>query len=95
MIIGKAMDLHDVGRGRGGLVPAMARIKVPTLTIGISSDILYPSYQQQQIRDLLVSAGTPCEYVEIDSPHGHDAFLINLDQLSAPLGEFVESVAKT
>ena len=32
---------------------AMARIKVPTLTIGISSDMLYPSYQQRQIRDLL------------------------------------------
>ena len=94
LIIGKAMDLHDVGRGRGGLAAAMSRIDVPTLTIGISSDILYPSYQQRQIRDLLVSQGTPCEYVEIDSPHGHDAFLINLDQLSAPLADFIDSVAK-
>ena len=89
------MDLHDVGRGRGGLVAAMSRITVPTLTIGISSDILYPSYQQRQIRDLLRSAGTPCDYVEIDSPHGHDAFLINLDQLSEPLGQFIDSIAKT
>jgi homoserine O-acetyltransferase len=72
----------------------MSRIKVPTLTIGISSDMLYPSYQQRQIRDLLVSNGTPCEYFEIASPHGHDAFLINLDQLSVPLGEFVEAMAK-
>ncbi|MGZ4740140.1 MAG: homoserine O-acetyltransferase MetX [Ilumatobacteraceae bacterium] len=95
LIIGKAMDLHDVGRGRGGLVSAMSRIKVPTLTIGISSDILYPSYQQRQIRDLLLAEGTPCDYVEIDSPHGHDAFLINLDQLSEPLGEFVDSIAKS
>jgi homoserine O-acetyltransferase len=95
LIIGKAMDLHDVGRGRGGLAAAMARVKVPTLTIGISSDILYPSYQQRQIRDLLVAAGTPCDYVEIDSPHGHDAFLINLDQVSVPLGEFIDSVAKS
>jgi homoserine O-acetyltransferase len=94
LIIGKAMDLHDVGRGRGGLATAMQRICVPTLTIGISSDILYPSYQQRQIRDILLDGGTECEYVEIDSPHGHDAFLINLDQLSEPLGEFVESVAK-
>ena len=92
LIIGKAMDLHDVARGRGGLEAAMSRINVPTLTIGISSDILYPSYQQRQIRDLLLAGGTPCEYAEIDSPHGHDAFLINLDQLSAPLWKFVESV---
>jgi homoserine O-acetyltransferase len=94
LIIGKAMDLHDVGRGRGGLAAAMQRICVPTLTIGISSDILYPSYQQRQIRDVLLEGGTECDYVEIDSPHGHDAFLINLDQVSEPLGEFVESVAK-
>ena len=53
LIIGKAMDLHDVGRGRGGLTPAMARIRVPTLTMGIWSDMLYPSYQQRQIADLL------------------------------------------
>ena len=85
MIIGKAMDLHDVSRGRGGLEAAMARIQVPTLTIGISSDMLYPSYQQRQIRDLLLSNGTPCKYFEIDSPHGHDAFLIEWDQVEAIL----------
>jgi homoserine O-acetyltransferase/O-succinyltransferase len=94
LIIGKAMDLHDIGRGRNGLVPAMARIRVPTLTMGIWSDMLYPSYQQHQIHDLLVANGTPCEYVEIDSPHGHDAFLINLDQVAPPLTSFLDSVAK-
>ncbi len=94
MLIGKAMDLHDVGRGRNGLVSAMARISVPTLTMGIWSDMLYPAYQQRQIRDLLLANGTPCEYVEIDSPHGHDAFLINLDQVAPPIGEFLEAVAK-
>jgi homoserine O-acetyltransferase/O-succinyltransferase len=92
LVIGKAMDLHDVGRGRGGLDAAMARVRVPTLTIGISSDMLYPSYQQRQIRDLLARRGTPCEYVEVDSPHGHDAFLINLDQVGEPLTDFLDGV---
>ncbi len=94
LLIGKAMDLHDVGRGRGGLERAMARIKVPTLVMGIWSDILYPSYQQREIHGLLAKQGTPCEYVEIDSPHGHDAFLIDLDQVGAPLGTFLDEVAK-
>ena len=94
LVIGKAMDLHDVGRGRGGAEAAIARIKVPTLTLGIWSDILYPSYQQRQIRDLLARQGTPCEYVEVDSPHGHDAFLINLDQVGAPLATFLDGVTK-
>ena len=85
LLIGKAMDLHDVARGRGGLAPAMARITAPTLAIGISSDILYPTYQQRQIRDLVAANGVRSEYVEIDSPHGHDAFLIDLQQVGAPI----------
>ena len=42
LVIGKAMDLHDVGKGRGGLESGIARIRVPTLVLGINSDILYP-----------------------------------------------------
>ena len=92
LIIGKAMDLHDVGRGRNGLEAAMARIRVPTLTMGIWSDMLYPAYQQRQIQQLISASGVRCEYVEIDSPHGHDSFLINLDQVAPPIGQFLDSV---
>ncbi len=90
VVIGKAMDLHDVGRGRAGLQKAMARIASPALVMGVTSDILYPQYQQRQIHDLLVAGGTPSEYVEIDSPHGHDAFLINLELVGSPLKRFLE-----
>ncbi|MDO8361780.1 MAG: homoserine O-acetyltransferase [Actinomycetota bacterium] len=94
LAIGKAMDLHDVGRGRAGLATATARIKAPTLVMGISSDILYPTYQQRQIQQLIDDGGGAAEYLEIDSPHGHDAFLINLDQVAPPLQRFLERVAK-
>jgi homoserine O-acetyltransferase len=85
LTIGKAMDLHDIGRGRGGVVAAVARIRVPVLSVGIWSDILYPSYQQRQISQLVVEAGGHANYVEIDSPHGHDAFLIEFDQVGSAL----------
>jgi homoserine O-acetyltransferase/O-succinyltransferase len=94
LVIGKAMDLHDVGTGRGGLEAAMARIRVPTLVLGISSDMLYPIYQQRQIHHMLARHGTPTELIEIDSPHGHDSFLINLDQVAEPIGAYVDEVAK-
>lgn len=90
LIIGKAMDLHDVARGRGSLQTAASRISAPVLSMGISSDILYPTYQQKQIRDIISETGGSCEYVEIDSPHGHDAFLINLDQVGQPLVDFLQ-----
>jgi len=91
LLIGKAMDLHDVARGRGGLQRAMARITAPTLAIGISSDILYPTYQQRQIAAVLGAQGVRSEYVEIDSPHGHDAFLIDLAQVGAPITRWLQS----
>ncbi len=91
----KAMDLHDLARGRGGVDEALARISVPTLSVGISSDSLYPTYQQQLVCKVLGARGTPCDYVEIDSRHGHDAFLIDLDQLGPPLGRFLSDVDKS
>ena len=68
----------------------MSRIQAPCLSVGISSDMLYPSYQQQQIAELLQSVGTDAGYAEIDSPHGHDAFLLNFDQLADPIADFLE-----
>jgi homoserine O-acetyltransferase len=72
----------------------MARITAPALVMGISSDLLYPHYQQHQIDQILRSEGVPSRYVEIDSPHGHDAFLINLDQIAGPIAEFLDQKAE-
>ena len=92
LVIGKAMDLHDLGRARGGVVAAVSRIKVPVLSIGVWSDILYPSYQQREIARLVVETGGRADYVEIDSPHGHDSFLIELDQMGRAVKAHLESV---
>jgi homoserine O-acetyltransferase len=68
----------------------MERVTARTLAIGISSDILYPTYQQRQIRDLVAAGGVPAEYVEVESPHGHDAFLIDLQQVGRPIAAWLE-----
>ena len=94
LILTKAMDLHDIARGRGGLEAAARRITSPTLVMGASSDILYPCYQQREIADLLHANGTPVEHVEVQSPHGHDAFLIEPDLFGPPLAEFLATVEK-
>lgn len=94
LVLGKAMDLHDVGRGRRGVRAALARVEVPSLTMGIWSDMLYPKYQQEQIHELLLAAGTDAEYREIDSPHGHDAFLIEVDQVGRHVAQFLDRIAK-
>ena len=90
LLLTKAMDLHDIARGRGGLKAAYGRIAAPVLTVGVTSDILYPSYQQQGMARGVIDSGGAATYAEIDSPHGHDAFLIEYDQVSAALGPFLE-----
>ena len=92
LLLGKAMDLHDVARGRGSRTAALARIKVPVLSIGVWSDILFPSYQQRRMAELINAAGAPATYAEIDSPHGHDAFLIDVDQVGDAIAKFLAVV---
>jgi homoserine O-acetyltransferase len=91
----KAMDLHDLARGRGGLEAALARVTAPTLVVGIDSDTLYPPYQQRQIDAILRANGTPSAYVEVASPHGHDGFLIESDQVGAAVAELLANVEKS
>ena len=93
-LLNKAMDTHDIGRGRGGLQRAVARITMPVLTVSISSDTLYPPRQQTELRDLLVAADGDCSYAFLESPHGHDGFLVETRAVSAALAEFLESVEK-
>jgi homoserine O-acetyltransferase len=66
------MNAHDVGRGRGGTGAALARVTARTTVVGISSDRLYPVAQQEEL-----AAGIPgAELRVIESPYGHDGFLI-------------------
>ena len=92
LLLTKAMDLHDLGRGRGGLVPALTRITVPVAAMGITSDILYPAYQSREIVEAVNAAGGDAEYIETDSPHGHDAFLLEFDQVGESLTKFLHRI---
>jgi homoserine O-acetyltransferase/O-succinyltransferase len=92
LILTKAMDLHDLARNRNGFGPAFARMRCPLLLVGISSDILYPPHQAQGISRMAADAGLPSSYAELDSPHGHDAFLIEVDQLTSLVRPFLDAV---
>ena len=72
------MNSHDVGRGRGGIGVALTRITARTIVAGIDSDRLYPLFQQQLLAEQIPRS----RRLEIvNSPHGHDGFLIEHDQV--------------
>jgi homoserine O-acetyltransferase/O-succinyltransferase len=79
VVLTEAMNHHDVGRGRGGVAQALARITVPTVVGGIDSDRLYPPYLQEELATLIPGADGPHL---VRSPYGHDAFLLEADQVA-------------
>jgi homoserine O-acetyltransferase len=85
----KAMDLHDLGRGYTTPVEALRRIQSRLLLIGISSDLLFPPGEIRGLAVELRRAGVETEYREIQSPFGHDAFLIEFDQMDTMIRPFL------
>jgi homoserine O-acetyltransferase len=82
----EAMNSHDVGRGRGGIKAALRRVEARTIVAGVDSDRLYPLAQQREL-----AAGIPGadDLRVIESPYGHDAFLIESEQVGALVTELV------
>lgn len=86
----RIMDLHDVAAGRGQIEDAFLTLKnMGVLAVGISSDILFPSWQVMEIARLAGKSGAHPYYEEIESDNGHDAFLIDFDQLDDILRFFL------
>lgn len=84
----RAIDLFDVSSGRGTLDEALARIRARLLVVGVSSDMLYPPEQQRDLARSLSSLGRRVRYAELESPRGHDAFLLETEAV----GNLLEAV---
>lgn len=92
--ITRKLDTHDVSRYRvpsnthNPIAVALSQIKQPTLVIGIESDGLFTFAEQQEI-----AAAIPDSRLRaINSPEGHDAFLLQFEQVNDYILEFFDEV---
>lgn len=91
LYLSRAMDLHDLGRGRGGLLEGVRRIRSRALLLGVTTDVLIPVFEIDELADAFVQTGNPAELHVLDIETGHDSFLIHPDAFGPPIAEFLGS----
>lgn len=80
----KSIDTHNIGRKRGGEISALQEIEIPTLIIGFLTDLLVPIESQRFLARQL-----PNSFIsEVDSPYGHDGFLMEHVKISSEITSF-------
>ncbi|HET6432426.1 homoserine O-acetyltransferase MetX [Dyella sp.] len=91
LYLSRASDWFDIAEyGAGSVSAGLKRIHIErAMVIGVSTDILFPLEQQEQIADGLRQAGAEVQFVALDSPQGHDAFLVDIDNYSRAIGGFL------
>jgi len=88
-LLTKAMDSHQLARGRGGDPETVLRgITQETLLIGITSDILCPVEEQRHMAEHLPNV----RFVEIDSAYGHDGFMVEGNKIANHLRDWLSVI---
>ncbi len=95
LYLSRASDWFDIAEyGHGSVQEGLKRICIEqAMVIGVSTDILFPLQQQEQIAEGLQAAGAKVEFVALDSPQGHDAFLVDIEHYSPAIGGFLNRLA--
>ncbi|GAB4222984.1 MAG: homoserine O-acetyltransferase [Gammaproteobacteria bacterium] len=84
-----AMDLFDIHRGYADLASAIQRIKAKTLIISVDSDILFLPQQQKEMHQLLTQHNVDSQFITLNSPYGHDTFLVETDRIGKYMVDFI------
>ena len=83
-------DTHDIGRGRGGVEKVLSSFSMPCLVVGISTDIIFTPNYMRWLSEVIPQS----EYKEIDSPFGHDGFLVEYELLNDIIKGFFYKIHK-
>lgn len=80
VVLSEVMDRHDVGPLPEAAAATAARVR-HVVGVGVDTDILYPAAEVRAWVEAYRAHGAHATYAEVRSIAGHDAFLIDLDQV--------------
>lgn len=94
LYITRAMDYFDISQSWGPLTEAFGRARAKFLVVSYSSDWLFPTEASREVVRALLANDHDVTFIEIDSPYGHDAFLLEHEQLSGMVAPFLGAVGR-
>ncbi len=77
----RALDYFDLPGSYGSLEEAFAPLTSRVLTVGFTSDWLFPPKQNREIVLAMLRAGKEASYAEVELDLGHDSFLVESPNL--------------
>ena len=93
LYITRAMDYFDLAEEHGGLLAnAFRGTGTRFCLVSFDTDWLYPTAESRSIVQALNAAGAPASFVELSSPYGHDAFLLDSPDLDRVIAGFLGAV---
>ncbi|MGH8086267.1 MAG: homoserine O-acetyltransferase MetX [Lysobacter sp.] len=101
LYLSRSMDWFDLGDycalrsgdGEGNTRAGLAAIEIDkALAIGAATDILFPLQQQREIADGLRAGGADAQFLALDSPQGHDAFLVDFERFGPAVRGFLDTL---
>jgi homoserine O-acetyltransferase/O-succinyltransferase len=95
LLMTKALDYFDPAAVHGGvLAKAVKPARCPFLVVSFTSDWRFPPSRSRELANALIRAGKSVSYVNIASPHGHDAFLLPEPRYQAVFAAFMSRAAR-
>lgn len=93
LYLSRAMDWFDLSEYGGTIEAACRQMRIANaLVIGVTTDILFPVEQQEEIADCLRAAGTNVDYQPLPSIQGHDAFLVDIPRFAPVMQRFLARI---
>lgn len=92
--ITRALDEYGLVEKFGGVEAALAPIQANVLVVALSSDWLFPPEQSMELANALLAAGKRVSYCQLNAPHGHDAFLVDIEHLAEVTRAFLPWVTR-
>ena len=85
----RAMDEYDLVERFGDLQSAFEKVTAKLLVVALSSDWLFPPSQSREVANALLHTRSDVSFCTLQAPHGHDAFLVDIEHLTEVIRAFL------